>query len=296
MRFCGECGGKIETEAACSSCGHVNKAGVKFCSECGQTIGGAKAAQSTALKTDKASYFYGEDLAVSVTGITAAMKKDDAFVGIYQAGAGHNQYKDYQYPNFGDSTVYFSVNMENGQYEVRLYSRDGTYDDTTFVTKVAFSVVEEPDDSNPTIALDGSSYNYGDNINVAVKGVSQKMVRKSACATIHRKGADHDEAENRYGLDEGDNDIIFRCPEVGEYEVRLYRGQCSASTFGMKIPFTAAGHEPVPVYCAVCGFENAEGTKFCNNCGSKVSTGKCSACGASNDPNLKFCGGCGGKL
>src|SRR5262245_55502827 len=47
--------------------------------------------------------------------------------------------------------------------------------------------------------------------------------------------------------------------------------------------------------CPSCGFENAEGLKFCNECGSAL-TRRCAQCGCENAPQAKFCGECGTPL
>ena len=47
--------------------------------------------------------------------------------------------------------------------------------------------------------------------------------------------------------------------------------------------------------CASCGFENAEGLKFCNECGTSLKQ-RCAQCGFENAPQAKFCGECGTTL
>ncbi|MBM2823064.1 MAG: guanylate cyclase, partial [Thermoleophilia bacterium] len=47
--------------------------------------------------------------------------------------------------------------------------------------------------------------------------------------------------------------------------------------------------------CASCGHVNAEGQKFCGECGSPLQA-VCGSCGASNLPGQKFCGECGAGL
>ena len=47
--------------------------------------------------------------------------------------------------------------------------------------------------------------------------------------------------------------------------------------------------------CQACGTENAAGRKFCDECGSALSS-PCPACGASNRPGAKFCGECATPL
>jgi len=47
--------------------------------------------------------------------------------------------------------------------------------------------------------------------------------------------------------------------------------------------------------CASCGFENPEGLKFCNECGTSLKR-RCTQCGFENAPQAKFCGECGTPL
>src|SRR5215510_10737787 len=47
--------------------------------------------------------------------------------------------------------------------------------------------------------------------------------------------------------------------------------------------------------CPSCGFDNPEGLKFCNQCGTAL-TRRCTRCGFANAPQAKFCGECGSPL
>jgi class 3 adenylate cyclase/tetratricopeptide (TPR) repeat protein len=47
--------------------------------------------------------------------------------------------------------------------------------------------------------------------------------------------------------------------------------------------------------CSGCGSENPEGSRFCNECGSKLDLA-CSQCGTPNPPSSKFCNQCGHNL
>jgi predicted ATPase/class 3 adenylate cyclase len=47
--------------------------------------------------------------------------------------------------------------------------------------------------------------------------------------------------------------------------------------------------------CLSCGFENPEGLKFCNECGTAFKR-RCPQCGFANAPQAKFCGECGISL
>src|SRR5260370_38450036 len=47
--------------------------------------------------------------------------------------------------------------------------------------------------------------------------------------------------------------------------------------------------------CANCGSENADGTKFCRDCGTALAQ-RCPGCAAPNPPGSRFCGECGVRL
>ena len=50
--------------------------------------------------------------------------------------------------------------------------------------------------------------------------------------------------------------------------------------------------------CPNCGMVNKEGTKFCQECGTKLSgqtKAFCTACGAELPPGTRFCGECGAR-
>lgn len=53
-----------------------------------------------------------------------------------------------------------------------------------------------------------------------------------------------------------------------------------------------------PYICPNCGYENAEGMKFCNECGTKLGSQKtfCTSCGAELQTGARFCGECGQKM
>ena len=51
--------------------------------------------------------------------------------------------------------------------------------------------------------------------------------------------------------------------------------------------------------CTCCGYENPDGTKYCERCGAKLLEWEkliCLYCGAELLPNALFCGQCGNKL
>jgi len=60
----------------------------------------------------------------------------------------------------------------------------------------------------------------------------------------------------------------------------------------------AAHDATAALTCPSCGYQNPEGVKFCQECGTKLGPAKlvCPGCGQENPPGTRFCGGCGQKL
>jgi hypothetical protein len=63
-----------------------------------------------------------------------------AFVAIYERGAEHRAYGQYAYPQPYYDLLYLYAPFFDGEYELRLYRRDGEYTDETFVLSVPFIV------------------------------------------------------------------------------------------------------------------------------------------------------------
>lgn len=51
----------------------------------------------------------------------------------------------------------------------------------------------------------------------------------------------------------------------------------------------------MPISCSACAAENADESRFCNQCGAGLPRG-CPACGVDNPAEARFCGGCGAGL
>src|SRR5215510_3626416 len=49
------------------------------------------------------------------------------------------------------------------------------------------------------------------------------------------------------------------------------------------------------MHCPSCGFENSEGVKLCEECGTRL-VRTCPSCGREVRPTAKFCGACGTAL
>src|SRR5512147_1725007 len=53
------------------------------------------------------------------------------------------------------------------------------------------------------------------------------------------------------------------------------------------------------IYCPSCGTANRDGSRFCNECGTKlptVTSSLCPTCGTLNPPHSLFCEKCGTRL
>jgi hypothetical protein len=99
---------------------------------------------SIKIELDKAVYTPNDTIKVTTKGITDEMFNNRAFFATYFAGAAHNQYMLYRYPSAGTSTTEIDLyNSDCADFEMRLYSKDGQYDDTTFVASVPFKIIAE---------------------------------------------------------------------------------------------------------------------------------------------------------
>ena len=97
-------------------------------------------AEDVKLSLDKPSYAAGGKITVAVSGVTEQMVNDRAFVSIYKAGAGHDEYGQFEYLQVGSGILLLDAPEEHGSYEMRLYSEDFEYRDETLIAKAPFTV------------------------------------------------------------------------------------------------------------------------------------------------------------
>jgi hypothetical protein len=95
------------------------------------------------LTIQKSIFRINETIIVSTGGITQEMYDNNSFVAIYSSGAAHSDYMQYEYPQAGSDSLYFSAPFWTGAFEMRLYSMDHVYTDDTFVTSVNFLVIDD---------------------------------------------------------------------------------------------------------------------------------------------------------
>ena len=103
------------------------------------------------------------------------------------------------------------------------------------------------------------------------------------------------QAEAQYGLDgfgELANQLGLVQSELAENQQKLNAAKAEAEAREQ-----AAQQASQSRTCPQCGWENPEGTKFCQECGTQMSQPSfCPNCGQQNPSGTHFCSGCGTKL
>ena len=103
------------------------------------------------------------------------------------------------------------------------------------------------------------------------------------------------QAEAQYGLDgfgELADQLRLVQSELAENQQKLNAAKAEAEAREQAAQQAAQSRT-----CPQCGWENPEGTKFCQECGTQMSQPSfCPNCGQQNPSGTRFCGGCGTKL
>jgi len=104
---------------------------------------GGGTAGNESVTLDKSSYTPGENIRVTLTGITQDLVNAGGWAGVFRAGASHNAWGElnlWQYvSSAGTVNLTFAAPSAAGNYEVRLFN-DGGDSDGSFVTSVSFTV------------------------------------------------------------------------------------------------------------------------------------------------------------
>ncbi|MDR2546265.1 MAG: hypothetical protein LBC96_01980 [Lachnospiraceae bacterium] len=110
------------------------------------------------ISLDKSSYEFGENIVVSLSGITEQMVGGSAFVQIVYAGASHDELYGGGKSGIGRNTGSFTITLTAplaGSYEMRLYTYvlqpDGSTNVFTFVKSVPFTTTGEPAPEKPLL-------------------------------------------------------------------------------------------------------------------------------------------------
>ena len=102
-------------------------------------------------------------------------------------------------------------------------------------------------------------------------------------------------AEAQYGLDgfgELADQLRLVQSELAENQQKLNVAKAEAEAREQAAQQAAQSRT-----CPQCGWENPEGTKFCQECGTQMGQPSfCPNCGQQNPSGTRFCGGCGTKL
>jgi len=91
------------------------------------------------------------------------------------------------------------------------------------------------------------------------------------------------------------------CPKAVELEKQGYIDNLKGNMLGHKVSNSSNDHQGVNStsndgnICISCGASNAEGVKFCGECGTKLAM-DCPKCGSSISKGQKFCNVCGTSL
>ena len=187
---------------------------------------------------ERRTYIQGENMNIHVTGVTAQMVGDGAWVAIYKKGAAHGDVYNGKIAHFNDRNdpdywdfAWFPVPDEDGEYELRLYSRDdGDLSAANltkyFLSSVTFFVGYNSGFSHGDqwIKLEKSNFDPNESMLVYFFGITQKMVDDMACVAIHKKGSPGAWESGCGQLNEVGQNVknYFNAPvEPGEYEFVL---------------------------------------------------------------------------
>lgn len=198
----------------------------------------AALAAGAAISLDKAVYLPGEEIIITVRGVTQQMKEKEAYISIYRAGAPHTDYMSWKRPETGDSQLRLNAPPELGAYEMRLYREDHKYTDDAFVMSIPFTVTIE---KQGAILLEDSAYRTGQTIAVTVTGITREMEQAEAFVAIYAKGARHEEYGTYQYVRAGSSVVELTAPnQNGEFEMRLYgiNHNYSDDSFVVSVPFT----------------------------------------------------------
>jgi hypothetical protein len=101
------------------------------------TSGSAKGVE---LSLDDTVYMPNQPIEVTLKGVSDEMIAAEAYVSIYPAGGGHEDYMEYEYPQIDWEIFIFDAPANVGDYEMRFYEDGVDYNDSTLLITIPFKV------------------------------------------------------------------------------------------------------------------------------------------------------------
>ncbi|MDR1514706.1 MAG: toll/interleukin-1 receptor domain-containing protein [Synergistaceae bacterium] len=190
------------------------------------------------LAIDRREYAPSENILVSVTGVPKYMLDDGAEVILSKAGEKPGEYIVYMVISTRDEQFTFSAPLDPGEYEMRAYSNNDVYAESTVAAREKFSVLGK--EAYPfVIEPDKSSYAPGAQIAARVLGVAHN-IGGGAILALSAAGSGPGEYISSERIYEKNASITLKAPsEPGEYELRGYwdRNVLTESGLAACIPF-----------------------------------------------------------
>jgi hypothetical protein len=190
------------------------------------------------LTVDRQEYATNEDIAVKVTGVPKFMLDDGAEVILSEIDAAPGEYISYRAIRARNEDFTFSAPEKTGKYEIRAYSNNDVYAESTIVAAEKFNVMAK--EAYPfTIEPDKLSYAPDSPIVARVSGVPYN-IGGGAILTLSAAGdgfGEYISSERIYG---NDATITMKAPpEAGKYELRGYwnRSDLTESGLAASVPF-----------------------------------------------------------
>lgn len=161
------------------------------------------------------------------------------------------------------------------------------------------------------VNLFGSLGNLGDSIGELMKGISGIIPFDDAdmkIVTAKTELHDLEKQERQLYCEIGRQAVLkYGAEGFGETEERLKLVQTNIKAAQQKLAALelekqtqekAAQEAMENRTCPICGYENPDGTKFCQECGFKIDVRKsvCESCGHENPLGTRFCQECGARM
>jgi len=200
----------------------------------------ASSGSSGSIRLAKTTFGSDDEIEVTVTGVTAQMELDQAFVAVYKAGARHQDRLGFVRLWEGENIAAFDkLTLDPGEYEIRVYTKEKGFTGTDIAGSAPFVQADPPP---ITISLAKSEYPAGGKIAVAVRGISLHLRKKGdVYAVLHEADSPNDQRVDRASLKRTDNMVLFNVPKKnGQYEIRVHLPGGVVLPFD---PFTVAGNK-----------------------------------------------------